>query len=238
MSFDLTGLALNYLIGVEDDTPILPPLAGTATVVPYGRALNFPISVLPCIAYGNLYVENKAEKDFFGPYKKLTDTAAEYGELVPDEKFPGFMANIRAQVEVRLRQGYQFMELDNADGYSAAAVAAAIDYCRLRRMGVIAKNAFITDDGVAYLANTNVFGCIVELNCGSPINYSIFRTQSQKINMPIWFVGYGDGADAQLLETAKQISRYHYRNMSVSWSPDGEYTSAHHVIHPNTWKIA
>lgn len=240
---ELYPMALNYLIGVEDDVPIVQPDFGTVNVIPYDRGRLSTDS--NAIAYGNLFDELCTGR--YGPYMEQTEIAKVYNELAPHEDGPGFMANVRDQVEERLRQGYVFMELDNAEAFSLAAINRALEYCHLRKVGVLAKNAFnlceeqnerVGGAGVAYLANANICGCIVELDSGTPVHYNALRNAAQKPNLPIWFVGFGGGeAWYELKHTADMICTFRYHNMSVSWSQGGRYKTSKQILLPDKFKL-
>jgi lysozyme family protein len=217
---ELVGLGLLYLIGASGP---VEGKDGAAVEVPYDQGL--PRRGVG-IAYGNLLVEPGSGE--FPPYRKPTDTAAQYGEKVPDETGPGFEQNLRAQFYRRKEQGFKYIELDNPDAYPLEAVMRATALAESYGLGVIAKNAKLVDGGAQWLRHPNVVGVIVEKGAGSPADYAALRPSA---DFPVWFVSFGSGR-AWASITAADITARGYTNMSVTWSPGGEYTRSVDVLLP------
>src|SRR5271165_6651405 len=152
----LAGKTLRYLIGT--------PAAGSrrdddVTEVSYDA--TEPVKRGISIAYCNLFDEKSSGR--FGPYLHTSDTASQYHEGQIDPLGPGWEKNLRAQFERRKKQGFEYIELDNPDAYSAKDVIGAIDLAATYGLKVIAKNPMLVEHGAAsYLAHPNVYGVIVE----------------------------------------------------------------------------
>ena len=134
------------------------------------------------------------------------------------------------QQERRRKQGFEYIELDNPDAYSLAEVLGAIELAEQHGLKVVAKNpALMQDDPLPYVAHRNVHGIIVEKDAGNPHDMHMLRRRAGKADLPVWFVFF-DRADGHgaARKAAKETAAYarHYVNMSVTYSPDGEYTSA------------
>jgi len=101
-----------------------------------------------------------------------------------------------------------------------------------RGLGVIAKNAGLMGDGArAYVAHPNVFGLIVEKDCGTPAQMDQLRRSANKPDLPVWFVTFGDGRNAAT-QAAQSITAARFANMGVTYSREGEYESSEDVLVP------
>src|SRR5262245_54641426 len=176
----LAGLALLYLIGADG------PIEGKeGALVEVGYDEGLPQRGVG-VGYCNLFDEKNSGR--FPPYRKPTDTAAEYQEGVPDEAGPGFEENLKAQFKRRKQQGFRYVELDNPDAYPLAAVMRATALAESYGLGVIAKNAALVKGGLQWLRHPNVYGVIVEKGAGSPEEYALMRPSP---DFPVWFVSFG-----------------------------------------------
>jgi lysozyme family protein len=221
----LAGLALDYLIGAEG------PQSGKEdriTETPYGEP---PVALGPSIAYCNLRRED-GEPAEYGPYLPHDDIYREYHEGRPDPAGQGFERNIVEQLDRCKELGHTLVEQDNPDSYPLYAVLRAIDLAQQRRLGVIAKNPGLMKDGALdYVAHQNVFGIIVEKDCGSAQEMDALRRRANKPDLPVWFVSFGDGR-SWARETAQDIQAACYANMGVTYSASGEYGSSDDVLLP------
>ena len=144
---------------------------------------------------------------------------------------PGWEKNLRNQFELRKRQGYKYIEIDNADAFQIIHVLRGINIAQEYELGVIAKNPNLMKAAYArgYVEHPNVFGAIVEKGGGSPREMAELRRETKKYVMPIWFVAFGDGR-AWANDTAKRAANYY--SMGVTYSPRGEYESVIDVLVP------
>lgn len=219
----LAGLALLYLIGA--DGPI-EGKEGALVEVPYDQGL--PKQGIG-IGYCNLLDEENVGR--FPPYRKPTDTAAQYNEGVPDEAGPGFEKNLRTQFERRRSQGFKYIELDNPDAYPLEAVMRATAWAEEYGLGVIAKNAALVDGGVQWLAHPRVVGVIVEKDAGGASQMHAMRIAAEKPDLPVWFVSFGSGRAWARLVAADILAR-DLRGMGVTWSSQGEYERSMDIFMP------
>src|SRR5262249_42738534 len=185
----LAGKPLRYLIGADSSGP---GHDGAVTVVSYDttRPAQRGIS----IAYGNLFDEHNTGR--YGPYLHTSDTAAQYNEGQIDPRGPGWEKNLREQFTRRKKQGFEYIELDNADAYAISDVTGAIELAASHGLKVIAKNpgllkGILSQDGrerpdvlsqdgrkrpdVAYVAHPNIHGVIVEKDAGRPADMEALR---------------------------------------------------------------
>lgn len=227
----LAGLALSYLIGATD------PVGTEGRLVEVGYDAGLPKHGVG-IGYVNLFDERNSGK--YGPYRKPTQTAAQYKESVPDASGPGFEANLREQFSRRKSQGFKYVELDNPDAYSLEAVMWATALAESYGLRIVAKNAVLLKGGVQWLAHPNVYGVIVEKDAGSPAEMAAMRPSP---DFPVWFVSFGKGrAWARLV--AAEITARGYPNMGVTWSAQGEYTRSMDILLPikkvsdMAWRLA
>ena len=232
MSNPFLGLPLDYLIGKDGGTV---GQAKRAACVAYD--VDSPPSLGPSIAYCNLLDERDSyDKDTnqgkFGPYLPQTDTAKKYDEGVPDPDGPGFEANLRDQFQRRQDAGFKFIELDNPDAYSIKDVIRAIDLAQSYGLGVVAKNpGLMGTDADRIIIHPNVFGIIVEKDAGAPRDMDELRRDSLKPDLSIWFVSFGSGLE-WVRGVAAVVTSRGYRNMSATWSNDGEYGNSVVILDP------
>jgi hypothetical protein len=219
----LEGKPLRYLIGTEGSGP---GRDHAVTVVSYSTTQPAKRGI--SIAYCNLFDELNTGR--YGPYLSTSDTAAEYNEGQIDPRGPGWEKNLREQFEQRKKQGFEYVELDNADAYSIEHVIGAIDLAADHGLKVIAKNPGLLQDGAAsYVAHPNVHGIIVERGAGDPKDMDALRRGAGKPMLPTWFVAFGAGREwaRGVARTAKD-----YRNMGVTYSSAGEYGDAIDILPP------
>jgi hypothetical protein len=213
----LEGKLLRYLIGTDK-----PGAGSKDKVIEVAYSVERPPAKGLAIAYCNLFDEENTGK--YGPYLHTSDTAEQYSEGQIDPKGPGWEKNLRAQFERRKRQGFTYIELDNADAYTVEDVLGAIDLAATYGLKVIAKNPGLMEgDATPYVAHRNVFGIIVEKDAGTPQEMDALRNKAGKPTLPVWFVAFGDGrtwAD-EIAATADD-----HKNMSVTYSSHGEYEDA------------
>jgi hypothetical protein len=221
----LAGLPLDYLIGADG------PQRGTAgrvTETPFGEG---PAASGPSIGYCNLRRED-GEPPEFGPYLPHDDIFAQFGEGRPDPQGPGFLRNIVEQLDNCKRLNHSLVEQDNPDSYPLSAVMRGITLAQERGLGVIAKNPGLMKDGApTYVGHPNVFGIIVEKDCGTPAQMDDLRRRVGKPGLPVWFVSFGDGRDSAA-RTAQAITAARFANMGVTFSREGEYESSDDVLAP------
>lgn len=225
----LGGMPLLYLIGAKT----VPPVdTDTITEVPYGEG---PPVGGKGIGYCNHFDEEASGKFF--PYLRQTDTAKQYNELRPDPKGAGFLRNLTAQFELRQVQGFEYIEIDNPDAYPIENVLGVIDLAAMYGLRVVAKNPLLmgssVDNGtdprvISYLVHPNVYGAIVERDCGSPSAMNIARLHANKPFLPVWFVSWGD--DRSWIKRTAMSCRY-FSEMRCSHSPgDDEYSSSVPIV--------
>ena len=212
---DLAGKKLRYLIGsdgrqvghVEEVTEVgywtEPALHGVS------------------VGYCNLFDEENTGK--LGPYLHDSDTAAQYGEGQIDPRGSGWERNLAEQFRRRKRQGFNYVELDNADAYSVRHVLGAVKVAKLNYgLRVIAKNPLLLE-GFPLNYVRQCHGIIVERDAGNPKDMHALRSRAGMPDMPVWFVAFGAGrgwAD----ETAGAAKDY--LNMFVTYSSRGEYENS------------
>lgn len=218
----LAGKPLRYLIGARK--------AGSGsddavTVVSYDT--DKPTEHGISIGYCNLFDETNSGD--YGPYLEESDTAAKYDEGQIDPNGPGWTKNLREQFERRRKQGFKYIELDNADAYPVGDVIGAIELASEYGLKVIAKNPGLLDEPLAYVAHPNVYGIIVERNAGTPEDMDALRRKAGKPDMPVWFVSFGKGRKwaEQIADTAKN-----YPGMGVTYSSKDEYGNAVDLVLP------
>jgi len=129
----LEGKRLRYLIGTEASEP---GDDNAVTAVSYDTTR--PVRRGVSIAYCNLFDERNTGR--YGPYLSPSDTADAYDEGQIDPRGPGWEKNLREQFERRKKEGFEYIELDNADAYSINDVIAAIDLAASYAFKVVAKN--------------------------------------------------------------------------------------------------
>lgn len=216
--FDLAGLRLWYHIGRKINT--VPE--GRFAIVPWDQNEAPALGVRA--AYCNLLdEENKGE---YGPYMRATDTASKYGEGVINPQFPGFMRNVRDQVERRIRSRFDIIELDNPDAYNLGAVLEAHDYAWSRGLHTVAKNPLLTKLPDSYIKHPSVCAIVCERDDAQyPAALNSLRRMAGRPELPVYFVYHskdrlGSETAGRIAETAQSFDAMH-----VTYSPDGEYTS-------------
>ena len=220
----LAGKPLRYLIGADN--------AGRGaddviTEVPYDEP---PARRGLSIGYCNLFDEMNT--GHYGPYLHDSDTAADYAEGQIDPRGIGWLANLSYQFKKRAHQGFEYIELDNADAYSISDVIGAIELAARHELKVIAKNPWLMDPGaVQYLAHPNIYGAIVEKGAGAPVGMDEIRREAGKPDLPVWFVTFGSSGKAWARECA--VLARGVKNMSVTWSRRGEYGSSEDILRPH-----
>jgi hypothetical protein len=220
----LAGKRLRYLIGA---TGAAAGRDGEVTEVSYDA--REPARRGVSIAYCNLFDQKNTGK--YGPYLKTSERAKQDHEGQIDPRGPGWEKNLRDQFERRKRQGFSYVELDNADAYPIEDVIGAIELAGSHGLKVIAKNPLRLERAAAasYVAHPNVYGVIVERGAGTPDDMDALRREAGKPDLPVWFVAFGSGrkwAD-KVAGTAK-----HFRGMGVTYSSDGEYGNAIDILPP------
>jgi hypothetical protein len=220
----LAGKPLRYLIGsdgtgrgVDDE------------VVEVSYSASKPAKSGVSIAYCNLFDERNTGR--YGPYLHTSGTAKQYNEGQIDPHGPGWERNLREQFERRKKQGFEYIELDNADAYTSKDVIGAIELAATYGLKVIAKNPMLLDSGAtSYVAHPNVHGIIVERGAGGADEHDALRRKAGKPNLPTWFVSFGGGRSWAngVAGAAKQ-----YRNMGVTYSSAGEYGNSIDILTPS-----
>lgn len=209
----LEGKRLRYLIGSDN------PYPGSSE---YVTEVGYDVTdkAKGTIAYCNFYDEKNSGK--YGPYLSPTDTAGQYGESVPDPAGPGFMQNLADQFETRRRQGFDYVEIDNPDGYAVDHVLRGVALAATYSLAVVAKNPLLFDsaDAVRYVAEC--CGVIVERNCGDSEKMDRLRRAAGKPSLPVWFVSFGS------IHWIRNIAAkaWQFDGMFCSHSPGGEYTTS------------
>jgi len=218
----LEGKPLRYLIGAESSGP---GRDDGVTVVSYDttRPAKRGIS----IAYCNLFDERNTGR--YGPYLRTSDTAAQYNEGQIDPRGPGWEKNLREQLSRRKKQGFEYIELDNADAYAIKDVIGAIELAASYGLKVIAKNPGLLGGAASYVAHSNIHGVIVEKDAGHPAGMEALRRKAGKPHLPVWFVAFGNGRGwaGSIASSAKQ-----FRHMGVTYSSAGEYGNAIDILSP------
>lgn len=225
MPNDLAGKAIDYLIGADS--------AGTGnpdrvTMAPYGKR---PALRGISIGYCNLFDE--LNTGALGPYLHSSDTARDYDEGQIDPHGPGWAKNLNAQFVHCRRQGFQYIELDNPDSYDIADVIGAIDLANKYSLKVIAKNPELMEAGEdQYLRHPNVYGAIVEKDCGGAQHMNVARRIVGKPDLPVWFVSFGNGR-LWARSVASTVKVHDFHNMGVTYSTHGEYESSEDILVPH-----
>jgi hypothetical protein len=219
----LAGKQLRYLIGTDSSGS---GRDDEVTEVSYNAG---PVKRGISIAYCNLFDERNTRQ--YGPYLHSSDTAKQYNEGQIDPRGAGWEKNLREQYERRRKQGFEYIELDNPDAYTAKDVIGAIDLAATYGLKVIAKNPGLVPGATAYVAHPNVYGIIVEKGAGGAADMDALRRKAGKPNLPVWFVAFGGGRGwaGSVASSAKQ-----YRHMGVTYSSSGEYGNALDVLQPSS----
>jgi hypothetical protein len=220
----LAGKRLRYLLGT---TGAAAGRDGEVTEVSYDA--REPAKRGISIAYCNLFDQKNTGK--YGPYLKTSERAKQDHEGQVDPRGPGWEKNLRDQFERRKRQGFSYVELDNADAYSVKDVIGAIELAGSYGLKVIAKNPMRMERAAAaaYVAHPNVYAVIVERGAGTPDDMDALRREAGKPDLPVWFVAFGSGR-----KWAEKVAgpAKHYRGMGVTYSSDGEYGNAIDILPP------
>jgi hypothetical protein len=226
----LADKKLRYKIGADD-----PGHGSPGEIVEVGYDCNKPLPAGITIAYCNLFNEkyseqSKKERADYGPYLKTSDTAEDYGEGQIDPRGQGWRRNLIEQFEARRKQGFEYIELDNPDAYSVADVVGAVELAESYGLKVIAKNpGLMQGDPLPYVAHRNIYGIIVEKGAGDAHEMDALRRRAGKPDLPVWFVFFdkrrGHDSGRKAATQAAALTQTH-ANMNVTYSPDGEYTSA------------
>ena len=226
---ELYGLSLRYLIGGWDDDPSIEP--ETNVIYEFGYDVLRPSkSGAMAIKYGNLLDQSKTDR--YGPYLVSTGNALAYDLKVPDPKHTGYYRNIHSQLELAQKFGYKLIEWDNADNENFALfdVKRAVDVSMTYKIGVIFKNpGLIKFDITSLIAHPNVYGMIVEENCGTASAMDKLRRDAKKPLLPIWFVSYGS-TDRWAQETAIEARPFYH--IGISHSYNGRYNHSLDVLKP------
>jgi hypothetical protein len=219
----LAGKQLRYLIGTDSSGS---GRDDEVTEVSYNAG---PVRRGISIAYCNLFDERNTRQ--YGPYLHSSDTAKQYNEGQIDPRGAGWEKNLREQYERRKKQGFEYIELDNPDAYTAKDVIGAIELAASYGLKVIAKNPGLVPGATAYVAHPNVYGIIVEKGAGGAADMDALRRKAGKPNLPVWFVAFGSGRGwaGSVASSAKQ-----YRHMGVTYSSSGEYGNALDVLQPSS----
>jgi len=220
----LAGKPLRYLIGADS-----PGRGGDGEVTMVSYSATQPAEHGVSIAYCNLFDERNTGR--YGPYLHTSGTAKQYNEGQIDPHGPGWEQNLREQFERRKKQGFEYIELDNADAYGVKDVIGAIELAATYGLKVIAKNPSLLEAGATpYVAHPNVHGIIVERGAGNAAKLDALRRKAGKPNLPTWFVSFGGGHDwANGVANAAK----NYRNMGVTYSSTGEYGNSIDVLTPS-----
>jgi hypothetical protein len=226
---ELYGLSLRYLIGGWDDDPSIEP--ETDVIYEFGFDVQRPSrSSMLAIKYGNLLDQSKTDR--YGPYLVPTGNALAFNLKVPDPKKTGYYLNIHSQLELAQKFGYKLIEWDNPDNENFVLfdLKRAIDVAMTYKIGVIFKNpGLIKFDITPLIAHPNVFGMIVEENCGIVPALDKLRRDAKKPLLPIWFVSYGS-SDQWAQDIATEARRFFH--MGVTHSYNGRYNQSLDVFKP------
>lgn len=146
--------------------------------------------------------------------------------LDPENDVPDQLANA-------VEHGYQFVELAMPSGYRLGGFMELLTHMHGLGVGAVARNAARSAGPYQYLAHPNVFGCVVERQHGSPLEYAKLRHDVRKDGlMPVWFVFDGaDGADG----AAEEIRLHDLKGMGVTFSSGltcVRYDDSHSVLTP------
>lgn len=221
----LAGKPLRYLIGADSAGE---GSAYYVTEAPYGEK---PARRGISIGYCNLFDEENTGN--FGPYLDSSGTAKEYDEGQIDPAGPGWNKNLAMQFNLRKRQGFEYIELDNPDAYAIKDVIGAIELAASFGLKVIAKNPGAMDGGsstaTTYIVHPNIYGVIVERGAGDPDHMDQLRGIAGKPYIPVWFVAFGSGR-SWAKSVANRAKNFLY--MGVTYSSRGEYENASDILLP------
>jgi hypothetical protein len=219
---ELYGIPLRYF----KDRPKDNPYKGSrdeVVLVGY-NADRLPLSGIP-VKYCTLLDHEEGGR--CGPY---------LAPKVPDPKQNGYYRNIHNQLELAQHQRFKLIEWDHADNehFEEFDVKRAIDLALVYQIGVLFKNpgAIKKYDPTPHIKHPNIYGIIVEKECGSVMAMDSLRRAAGKPYLPIWFVAFGDRhwADLAAIDAAK------YTNVGVTFSPTGEYQDSIDILVPSAVK--
>lgn len=234
----IAGMPLRYLIGANS------PIAGEdgcVVMVPFGApAAQRGLTAGYCNAFDETGVyDPDANAGMFGPYRRPTPTAHQYGEGVPDQDGEGYRRNIVAQLDLRTHQGIALCEIDNPDAYPVDAVILAIGWAQERGIKVLAKNPgsqnIWQEDFTRVVAHPNVIGIICESGAGNASSMHELRCRAGRFQLPVRFVAYndGEGGEAWADAVAREIRDEDYVDMGVTYSDAvREYASSRDILRP------
>jgi lysozyme family protein len=200
---------LRYRIGA-DAAPAIP---GCTVEAPYGVAPP-PGGIWYCNC------NDQTGTGDYGPYADISDTAKQYGELVPDVHGPGWLALTNAQI-AHVPAG-DCVEWDNIDAYPLAAVLELYDRTWARGVRVAVKNPGLVKGGQALVAHPAAALIIVEKDAGTPDEMHAMRVAAGKPDLPVRFVAFGGGRE-WARTTAATIRAHNYPDMGVTYDAAGEY---------------
>jgi hypothetical protein len=223
----LEELPLDYLIGTDVSS------YHANRVVEAGYDSGKPALAIASIKYCNLFDEKNTGA--YAPYLHTSDTAAQYGEGQIDPGGLGWHKNLVEQFTRAKSQGFLFVELDNPDAYRVGDVVGAVNLAAAYGLKVIAKNPLAMEgDPLAYVKHPAVVGVIVERGAGSPSDMDKLRKRAGKPSLPIWFVAFRNGnEDGRAWAGNTANTARAFKNMGVTFSGDGEYTSVQDILLPN-----
>ena len=219
---ELEGKPLRYLIGQDFY------VFNKDSITEVGYDYNFCPTDALAIGYCNLFDEKNTGK--YGPYINTSDTAREYNEGQVDPKGSGWERNLDDQFRRRKASGFNYIELDNPDAYNISDVIRAVEQAGKYGLRVIAKNPGICDSPLTYVKHPNIYGIIVEKDCGTPEEMERLRRQAGKPTLPVWFVCFTSGRSWGDSVAASAVL---HRNMGVTYSPNGAYTTSVDLVTPH-----
>lgn len=146
--------------------------------------------------------------------------------LNPDGDIPG-------QLEQAISFGFRHVEIGPTGRLRLGEFMELLTHTHGLGLGVIARNALRSTGSFQYLSHPNVFGCVVERECGSPTEYDNLRRDIRKDGLlPVWFVFDGaDGADG----CAEEIRLRDLKGMGVTFAAGlspVKYDDSHSVLTP------
>lgn len=224
MTLPIVTSRFHYLIGADAVPPDGPGIMYEAPYRTRGKT-----------CYGNLRRELKDGK--CKPYLPGDDITEEYGEYCPDPVYPGYLANVKEQIDWVVANGGLRIEFDNPDtaGLKLGYVLKAHDLAWAAGLHTIAKNPMLTSDPARYISHPSIDLVVVERG---KYGSDALDTLRKQVNQPLLAVRFvachnedGDGLE-WANRVAVNIRRRAYHNMGVTYSRDGEYTSARDVQSP------
>jgi len=226
---------LSYLIGADDRAPIID---GRLFELSYDASRGQ-------IAYGNLRDEKGRYRDLddadqrgpYAPYLRGDDITVQYGEYTPDPRGEGYLQNIDRQIVRKKEAGCSIIEWDNPDtpGLKIEDVLAAHDRAAMSGLRTVAKNPLFTRDPEQYLAHDSIELAICEHGDHGSDAMEALRIVVRKPLLAVRFVSYVDedeDGSTWALNVADNIRSKGYRNMGVTISRRGEYTTVEDLLVP------